>query len=379
MIAWIAIVSSVLGVIPVVLFLRNLSLYLPTPATGSPASCSVLIPARNEEANIQEAILSVLANRACEIEVIVFDDESTDQTAAMVEEVVKFDGRVRLMSGAPLPVGWCGKPFACYQMAKAARYPFLIFMDADVRLTPDALSRMVAFTEQSEADLASGVPHQQMRTLPELLLIPLIHFLLLGFLPINRMRQKSDTAYGSGCGQLFIARREAYWKCNGHASIRSTLHDGLKLPRVFRLDGLKTDLFDATDIGTCRMYGSADEVVPGFAKNAHEALASPQLIGPATLMLGGGQCLPMLILLSSAAGIAHSLVAVVASLVATLSVYLVRIVAAFRFRQPMISVILHPLGAGILLAIQWAALVRRLFLPATAWKGRRYSVPRVPG
>ena len=141
---------------------------------------------------------------------------------------------------------------------------------------------MAAFVETTGADLASGIPHQETVSLLEKLVIPLIHFILLGFLPIRRMRRSRRPSFAAGCGQLFIARAEAYHRCGGHAAIRDTLHDGIKLPRAFRAAGFKTDLFDATDLATCRMYRTAREVWLGLAKNAGEALAAPAMIVPMT-------------------------------------------------------------------------------------------------
>ena len=172
-----------------------------------------------------------------------------------------------------------------------------MFLDADVRLASDALARMAAYARSSGTDLASGIPCQVASACWRKLLIPLIHFILLGFLPIRRMRRSRQPAFAAGCGQLFIARASAYNCCGGHSVIRDTLHDGIKLPRVFRTAGLKTDLFDATDLAICRMYRNASEVWFGLAKNAGEALAAPAMIGPMTAILLGGQVLPYLLLL----------------------------------------------------------------------------------
>jgi cellulose synthase/poly-beta-1,6-N-acetylglucosamine synthase-like glycosyltransferase len=203
----------------------------------------------------------------------VLDDDSSDRTAQIVQAIATEDARVRLVTAPPLPGGWCGKQHACYLLALIARYPLLVFMDADVRLMPDALQNMSAFMEQTGAALASGVPRQETQTFSERLLIPLIHFVLLGFLPIRRMRASRDPAYGAGCGQLFIACRDAYRACGGHSRIRATLHDGPKLARVFRAAGFATDLFDATGIAECRMYLTNADVWRGLAKNAHEGSA----------------------------------------------------------------------------------------------------------
>jgi Glycosyl transferase family 2 len=336
---------------------------------------SVLIPARNEERNIEGAVVSVLANREVNLEVIVMDDHSTDRTAAIVSSLSRGDVRLRLESSPDLPPGWCGKQHACDALAKRARYPFLVFLDADVRLAPDALGRMLAFVKDRDVALASGVPHQELSTFSEWLMLPLIHFVLLGFLPIHRMRQTTSPACSAGCGQLFIARREAYQIIGGHGSIRNSLHDGLQLPRAFRKAGFQTDLFDATDLATCRMFRTNGEVWRGLARNATEGLAAPGTILPMTLLLAGGQIFPFLLLgLHSALterGVGLAALGMVLAL-------LPRMIAARRFDQPLVSVLLHPFGVAGLLCIQWYAFLTSLAGRPRQWRGRVYRSDLAP-
>ena len=368
-----ALMALVFAGIPASLFLLNLLVYRPIlNRNAHPAnSVSVLIPARNEEQNIRASLQAVLDNHDCNFEIIVLDDHSTDRTAAFVTELARGDDRVRLESAPALPAGWCGKQHACFVLARLARHPLLVFMDADVRLAPDALARMASFMEGREAALVSGVPRQELGTLSERLLIPLIHFILLGFLPMHAMRRTRLPAFSAGCGQLFIARRDAYEQCGGHAMLRDSLHDGIKLPRVFRKAGFATDLFDATDIAACRMYRTNADTWRGLGKNATEGLAAPGAILPMTVLLLGSQVLPFILLafapMLSSSGLL--LTAVAAGLT-----YLPRLLAVRIFRQPLGGALLHPLGVLALLVIQWHALVRHLTGRPSEWKGRSYSV-----
>ena len=168
----------------------------------------------------------------------------------------------------------------------------LTFLDADVRLEPDALARMALFLEQSGAALVSGFPRQETGTLLEKLLIPLINWLLLCFLPLWAMRRFRWSAFGAGCGQWFMTTRAAYEKVGGHAAVKSSLHDGLTLPRAYRRAGFITDICDATDLATCRMYRSARRVWFGLAKNAREGMAATGQIVFWTVVLLCGQVLP---------------------------------------------------------------------------------------
>ena len=369
-----ALLALVCVLIPTVLFMRNLRAYRPpvlSPDGRSGDSISVLIPARNEESTIAGALCSVLANRDVAFEVVVLDDHSTDRTAALVREFAQKDARVRLENAPPLPPGWCGKAHACAVLAERASHPLLFFMDADVRLAPDALVRLRSFLGTSGAALASGVPRQELGTFWEKLLIPLIHFVLLGFLPMSRMRRSTSPAYAAGCGQLFLARADAYRKCGGHERIRASLHDGVKLPRAFREAGFKTDLFDATELAACRMYQRGSEVFAGLAKNAVEGLAAPARILPVTALLFCGQVLPFLLLLSPGLQPVARIIATLAVLFALLP----RLLAVRRFAQSWSSALLHPFGVCVLLGIQWFALVNSwLGRPAT-WRGRSYFKP----
>jgi len=385
-----AVMALVCAAFPAGLFVLNLLVYRPLPPSSrrqeAPSvrrqealvfpglgrqAVSVLIPARNEERNIRATLDAMLTNRDCNFEVIVLDDHSTDCTADIVNQFAARDPRLRLEGAPPLPAGWCGKPHACHVLAKLARHPLLVFIDADVRLAPDALARIVSFLEQTDTALGSGVPRQELGTFSERLLIPLIHFILMGFLPMHAMRRTRWPSMSAGCGQLFIARREAYERCGGHAMLRDSLHDGIKLPRLFRQAGFATNLFDATDLATCNMYHTNADTWRGLGKNATEGLAAPFTILPMTMLLFCGQVLPFVLL--AFAPILSASALVLATVAAALA-YLPRLLAARLFRQPLGGALLHPLGVGALLAIQWHALVRRLAGRPSVWKDRSYSV-----
>ncbi|MCB1126140.1 MAG: glycosyltransferase [Verrucomicrobiae bacterium] len=373
-----AISSLILAGIPAVMILRNrTALRSPAPVADGirlPA-VSVLIPARDEEENIVSAVDSVLANAGVELEVIVLDDQSQDGTAELVRDLSARDPRVRLETAPPLPAGWCGKMHACHVLAGLARHPVLVFLDADVRLTPDALGRMLGFLQAGRADLISGVPRQITGTWLEKLVLPLIEFVLLGHLPLRRMRRRTSPAYGAGCGQLFMVRAKAYFQAGGHAAIRSTLHDGLKLPRAFRAAGLRTDLFNANDLARCRMYRNAAGVVNGLLKNAREGLAAPRMILPATLLLMGGHVAPWILLgWGLVTDSPHWELAALAVLLSGFP----RLLMARWFRQSPGWALLHPVAITLFLGLQWWAWGRAFFGCPATWKGRSYPATGVP-
>ncbi len=356
---------------PCWLYFRNVKRFRIPEATPADAreKISVLIPARNEEAGIAAALEGVLANEGVELEVIVLDEHSTDRTAEIVAEIAGRDERVRLASAPPLPQGWCGKQHACFQLAQLAKHEVITFLDADVRLGPVALKRMVGFLRSSGASLVSGFPRQETGTVLEKLIVPLIHWLLLCYLPLGRMRQSLLPGLGAGCGQWFLTTAEAYRAVGGHGHplVRGSLHDGVKLPRAYRINGQKTDVCDAGHDAVCRMYRTNGQVWNGFAKNAREGLGAPGLIWIWTALLTLGHLLPFALLTRIDPHSPYLSAAISFAVACSLAP---RIHAAIRFEQSWIGVLLHPLAVLAILAIQWYATVRAWFGRPVGWKGR---------
>lgn len=356
-----------------VLFFRNLQLYRPPPDNRNPQtipSVSVLIPARNEERSIRAAVQSVLESRDVDLELIVLDDHSEDRTGAIVREMAS-DCRLRLEIAPELPVGWCGKQFACLTLARLASHEILVFLDADVRLEPDGLFRFVGFLRQSSAELVSGFPRQDVCSFYEQLLLPLMHFFLLGFLPMDLMRTRPDPSLGAGCGQLFATERRAYWAMGGHGAIRESRHDGISLPRAFRKAGFRTDLCDGTSVARCRMYRNRSEVFQGLLKNATEGIAASPRIFIFSALLLVGHVLPFALVLATAFTRQKEPTLVFALLGSALALA-PRIAAAIQFRQPWKAALLHPWAILVFLALQWRAFGRSLFGTPATWKGRTY-------
>jgi glycosyltransferase involved in cell wall biosynthesis len=366
------------SLLPCALFLWNTLLYRQpgNPPAGTLSPISVLIPARNEERSIAAAVGSVLSSRGIDFEVVVLDDASSDRTAEIVAGLAARDPRVRLEFAPPLPAGWNGKQHACFALASLAGYDTLCFLDADVRLQPDALAKMAAFLQASHSDLVSGFPFQETGTFLEWLLLPLIHFVLLAYLPIAGMRLfRKVPGFAAGCGQFLMVRRAAYQASGGHANIRATMHDGLLLPQLLRKHGHRTDIADLTDLASCRMYRSAAEVWNGLAKNATEGLAAPSRILVFSALLFFGQIAPLLlavaVLLSPSLATPQLRWWIFAALAGS---FLPRLVAVARFRQRLVGALLHPIGIAVLLALQWYALARKLAGRQATWKQRAYDV-----
>ena len=361
---------------PCVMTAWNLMLYRRPPLTGEPLGeqdrVDVCIPARNEAANIEACVQSVLGSEQLPVRACVYDDQSTDATPEILSRLAAADARLIRVPTEPLPDGWNGKQWGCERMGRASDAVWLLFTDADVRMDPRAVATAVRFARRSGSDLVSTFPHELCGSLGESLTVPMIHFVLLGYLPMGFMRRDRRPALAAGCGQFLLVRREVWQRSGGHAAFKASMHDGIKLPRSVRAAGGRTDLFDGTDLVSCRMYRGFGQSWRGFVKNAYEGLGSIGTLLFFTIMHAVGHLTPWVILAASVAGVGwgRAMLGHAASAIAL--AYLTRVMLAVRFRQPWSAVLLHPVGVALMTAIQWTSLW-------VASRGRREWKGRVAG
>lgn len=368
-----ALISSVALTMTVV----NLGIYrrarpladLPVPR--QPTTVSICVPARNEERNIGCIVADALANAGphVDVEVLCYDDQSTDATPRILAELSARDSRVRAVATQPLPEGWNGKQWGCERMGQAATGQWMLFTDADVRLRPDCLARALDEAHRLDAALLSTIPKEETGTLVERLVVPMIHWMLFSWLPMPRMRTTNDPATSAGCGQFLLVRRDAWLAAGGHAAFRDSMHDGIRLPRNVRRAGHHTDLYDGSDSVRCRMYRSAGETWRGFTKNAYEGLGSPLVFLVFLVLEVGGILWPWvwlpIALWNGNAGTGPLVLAgwAIAAQLAQ------RVILAWRFGQPWEAVAMHPVTVVLLVAIQWTSWWLHL-TGRRAWKGR---------
>jgi Glycosyl transferase family 2 len=236
---------------------------------------SVLIPARNEADNILRAVSSVLASIGVpHLEVLVLDDGSTDATAAIVSGID--DPRVRLITGTEEPpTGWLGKPWACKRLSLEASGPVLVFIDADVELSPDAIRASVGELRARNFSMVSPYPLQIAESWLERLVQPIVTWSWCAFLPLDWSQRSTRPSLSAANGQFLVIDADSYRAIEGHASVAGEVLEDIALMRALKTSGELTCTMDGSAIATCRMYATTDEVVDGYAKSLWAGFGGP--------------------------------------------------------------------------------------------------------
>ena len=305
----------------------------PTKASGS---VSVLIPMRNEEANVKGCLSSVLAQKGLDtLEVIAIDDGSTDNTS---NEVKAFP-IVELISGEKLPDKWLGKLWACQQLAEKSSGDYLVFVDADVRLSDYAVANSIS--KMGNWDFISPYPRQLTAGFVQKIFQPLLQWSWLSSVPLLIAQKYSIKSMAVANGQFLIIKRDAYFKSGAHAGIKTEVLDDLMLARNLLKQGYKGGVAEASNIATCHMYKNKMELFKGYQKSLWKAFGSvPGTILAIALLIVTG----ILPIISTALGSTSGLAAF--GLI-TLS----RMISSLRTGSLPNSAIFHPLAILMLLGL----------------------------
>ncbi|WP_207778480.1 glycosyltransferase [Balneicella halophila] len=228
---------------------------------------SLLIPARNEETNISFLLSDLQKSKNENIEIIVFDDESTDNTAEVVQNFANQDKRIVLLKSDGLPQGWLGKNHACYQLAQKAQGKYLLFLDADVRIEANVINDAVSYLKRFNLKLLSIFPIQIQKTFGEKISIPVMNYILLTLLPLVFVRISPFKSHAAANGQFMLFDSETYRKIQPHHLFKKSAVEDIKIARHYKKEKLKIACLTGERRIQCRMYKTYKEAVKGFSKN----------------------------------------------------------------------------------------------------------------
>ncbi len=376
-----------LAALAIVYWLHSQSrLDIPTPHVAPPMGdllppVSVIVPARNEAKNIRRCVESILAQDYPNFEALVLDDRSTDATPAILTELSLRDSRLVLLNGSELPAGWAGKPHALYQAAKSATGEWLLFVDADTFLDPNAISACLAAAKNNRADLYTVMTEQIMGSFWEKAVLPLVMTALsVGFSPRKVNDPKTRDAIANG--QFILIKRSVYDAIGGHEKLKNQIVEDKALSEQVKWNGYRLIVADGRGIAKTRMYTDLPSLWEGWTKNIYLGLADQ----PAMLLLGAFGALvallaaffmpiwPLLGLRWYANGGGGLALAVIAeSLLVWAAILVARAQVSHKMGISRWYALTTPLGAGVFAAMMLTSAWKVLSGTGVTWKGRTYD------
>jgi chlorobactene glucosyltransferase len=336
---------------------------------------SVLVPARNEMLNIERCVVSLLKQDYRDLEIIVLDDGSADATPDILKKIqVDSGGRLRIVQGEPLPEGWHGKAWACFQLAREARGEFLLFTDADTLHLPDALRRSLGALQAAHADMLTLTPRQELGSFWEKLVVPLVYVILMCYLPLRFVSRTRIPAFCFAVGQFILFRRERYDLIDGHASVREAIVEDVWLCRAIKKSGGKVVAYNGTDVVSCRMYRSFNDIWTGFSKNLFAGIGySTPILIILMLLVAVFYIVPYGFIFSAFFYREFTTAVFWLPFAQIILALICRVIIALKFRQPVASAFFNVFSQLMLLAIAWNSFYIIRTGKGAEWKGRRYN------
>jgi glycosyltransferase involved in cell wall biosynthesis len=319
---------------------------------------SILIPVRNEEDNILTLLRSIQNQDHENYEVIILDDSSEDNTYKTCLDFAAKHSRFRVIKGEPLPYDWLGKNYACHQLAQQAKGDYFLFLDADEKVYDGLIGSAVHRMNLFRLGLLSLFAEQQMDTMGEKLVIPLMHYILLNLLPLRLVYLIKNSTIAAASGQFMLFDAEVYRKHQWHEKVKDRVD--VEIMREVKSAGYNGEALLANGMIRCRMYKSYAEAVNGFSKNFLAAFnySIITLLIYLVIVIGG----PMIVITT----LNLQLILFMISLI-----ILTRVMISLPSRQnAWMNIALHPLQMINLTLIAFLA-IQKYLTKTNIWKGRQ--------
>ena len=329
---------------------------------------SVLVPMRNEANNVKNCIHMLKNLSYKNLEIIIYEDQSTDQTFTLLQQAIGQDTRFKIIPGVPLKKGWIGKVHACDQLRQYAKGDYLCFVDADVTLHPDVLSYSLERAIHDQASLITGFPKFSYTNWLDRLVIPMMHFIVYFHLPIALANFTKIPATSAANGTFLFFKTDSYDQIGGHKAVKHSLVEDVQIAQTMKKKGHRVLLVNVTDYVTCRMYEKSKETWEGFSKN---------------IFVGIGQSIPLALALTAFYTFFYvmPLLYLLYGIVVWDPLFMVpyaltvvhRAICDKTSKTPWYYSFSIPVSSLMLLAILWRSVYLSGNGKAYTWKGRSYE------
>jgi len=335
-----------------------LTIRTPDKTSQIQESISVVVPLRNEANNVGELVASLRdQENLTQVEFLLLDDNSEDDTLALLQQHVSGLSNFHVLSGTTLPQGWIGKTWALQQLLERSSGEIIISIDADVRLTSDAISKAVTLLKNAQLDFLSPYPKQLANSWSERLIQPLLQWSWMSTVILRVAEKSSLSSTVVANGQFFVVRKAALDQVGGYDSVRNKVLDDVELARSLVKNGSYGCVANGAAIASTRMYSSWTEIKAGYGKSLHAAFGS---------VLGSAIAIAFIFLTAIApliAGIAGYSIGWYACAAVTLT----RAMSAIKVGKTGLDAFLHPISSALLI---YLIIYSWMMRGQVQWKGR---------
>ena len=319
-------------------------------------SVGVVVPMRNEAENV-EGIVATLSAQDGPFHFYLLDDNSEDKTLELLQRFTAGDSRFTVIKGAPLADGWIGKTWALQQLYEASNEDVLVSIDADVRLTNDAINKAVTSLRGARLDFLSPYPRQIAQSFGERLIQPLLQWSWLTTVPLRYAESARQKSMAVANGQFFVVRRSALDSISGYQSVKHAVIDDVFLARQLIAQGSSGTVIDGSDIAETRMYASWSEIEAGYGKSLNKAFGS----------IFGAIFVIVFLFVTSIAPLVLGLLGNPYGWLGFAAIVASRVLSAIKSRGSVVDSALHPIS---IVALIYLIVYSYLMRGTVQWKGR---------
>lgn len=328
-------------------------------------SVSVVVPARDEAQRIESTLRRLLAQEQVELEVVVVDDRSVDDTGRIVDEIAAHDPRVRRVRVDALPEDWLGKPHACQRGGELAKSEWILFTDGDIWLAPDVLARAVAVARRESVEHVVLAPRNSSATwLGQVA----IHAFAATLLKEMALANRDSSRRKVGIGAFNLVRADAWRAIGGHTRLAYEVVDDLRLGLLLRRGGFRTRAYIALHDVEAEWAASIPGILAALEKNMFAQLGYSVV----------RSVLAMLVIttlwLGALSGPFFGSVAGWCAFGAFASLAIPAAISARRVDSPIGPALAMPLGFGVLVLVVWNSMFATLRRGGVVWRGTLYPL-----
>jgi cellulose synthase/poly-beta-1,6-N-acetylglucosamine synthase-like glycosyltransferase len=319
-------------------------------------SIGVIVPMRNEAKNV-EGVVATLAAQEGSLHFYLLDDNSEDQTFELLQRFTTTDSRFTVIKGAVLRDKWIGKTWALQQLFDASNEEILVSIDADVRLSNDAVNKAVTALNSARLDFVSPYPRQIAQSFAERLIQPLLQWSWLTTVPLRYAESSGQKSMAVANGQFFVVRRSALASIGGYQSVKHAVIDDVFLARELVKNGSSGTVINGSEIAETRMYASWSEIKAGYGKSLNQAFGS----------LFGALFVVAFLIATSIAPLLLGLLGNPYGWLGFVAIVGTRMLSAMKSRGRVLDSVLHPISVVALIYLIVYSYLRR---GSIQWKGR---------